>query len=322
MAESGYPLITVGITCFNAEDTIARAIFSAFSQDWPNLEILIVDDCSTDRSVSVIEEIIKNDKRAKLIRHKINKGPAAARNTLLRNAEGEFIAFFDDDDVSMKNRVSTQVGRLLDYETKTGCRRVACYARGIRYYPNGYKKPLPAIGSKGEKIPNGSGVANYLLFYQKRYDWFYGAGVPACSLMARVSLFKEVGWFDECLRRVEDADFAVRLALKGGHFIGTTEPLFIQYATSSLDKSPEKNLESEQEIVRKHKAYLVSIGYYYYALHWPELRYWHFKRQYFRFISVLTRLFLRYPIMVLKHLLSTGPRRLLHEHKMRRKFSQ
>ena len=46
------PLITVGITCFNAEDTIARAVTSAFKQNWPNLEIVIVDDCSSDSSMT------------------------------------------------------------------------------------------------------------------------------------------------------------------------------------------------------------------------------------------------------------------------------
>jgi len=315
----GIPFVTVGLTCFNAENTIGRAIDSALVQDWPNLEVVIVDDCSSDGSVSVIKDSIAgNEKRVRLIQHEKNKGPASARNTLLQYARGEFIVFFDDDDESLACRVSQQLEKLTDYEARTGMRLVACYASGIRRYPNGYIKDLPAIGSRGEEVPKGSDVADYLLLYRKRSGWFYGSGVPACALMARISVFGDVGGFDANLRRVEDADFAIRLALKGGHFIGTKEPLFVQYSTNALDKSPEKNLEAEQKVVEKNKAYLRSIGRYYYAMHWPKLRYWHFKRQYGRFALELMGLFVRNPIAVLTHLMATGPQRLWHEQRMRR----
>lgn len=312
-------LVTIGLTCFNAEDTIGRAIASALSQDWPYFEVLIVDDCSTDNSVAVINDAIMGDERARLIQHELNKGPAAARNTLLREARGEFVVFFDDDDKSLNCRVTRQVVTIAEYEARTGNSLVACYAGGIRLYPNGYKKDLPAIGSRGREVPRGSGVADYLLLYRKRKGWFYGSGTPACSLMARKSLFLEVGGFDERLRRVEDVDFAIRLALKGGQFIGTSDRLFIQYASNAPDKSPEMNLESEQELVEKNKTYLDSIGRYYYALHWPKLRYWHFKHRYGRFTLELMSLIFRYPIEVLIHLIATGPQRIWHEVQMRRR---
>lgn len=311
------PFVTIGLTCFNAEDTIGRAIASALAQDWPNFEVVIVDDCSADGSVAAIKDAIRGEERARLICHELNKGPAFARNTLLREAKGEFIVFFDDDDESLSYRVTQQLETLAEYEARTGKSLVVCYAGGIRRYPNGYTKDLPAIGSCGEEVPKGSGVADYLLFYRKRSDWFYGSGVPACALMARMLLFVEVGGFDADLRRVEDADFAIRLALKGGHFIGTDARLFIQYATNAADKSPEKNLEAEQKVVDKNKAYLRSIGRYYYALHWPKLRYWHFRHQYGRFALELMGLFIRNPIAVLTHLMATGPQRLWHELRMR-----
>ena len=98
-------LVTIGITCFNAEETIKRAIRSALGQDWQNIEILVVDDCSTDSSVEIITKAITNDSRARLIKHVKNCGPAGARNTILDQACGEFIAFFDDDDESMPGRI-------------------------------------------------------------------------------------------------------------------------------------------------------------------------------------------------------------------------
>ena len=93
-----YPLITVGITCFNAEDTIGRAIESALEQDWPNKEIIVVDDISSDGSVEVIKSY--SGRGVMLVAHLENTGPGGARKSLLDAANGELLAFFDDDDES------------------------------------------------------------------------------------------------------------------------------------------------------------------------------------------------------------------------------
>jgi len=313
------PLVTIGVTCFNAEDTISRAIASALAQDWLNLEVLIVDDGSSDASVATVNEAILGESRARLLRHKHNIGPAGTRNTIIREARGEFIAFADDDDESLPGRISAQVNRIVTYETQTGASLVACYVSGERRYSNGYIKPLPAIGSVGSDAPNGPSLAGYILINVRNPKWFYGAGVPACALMARKQTFAAVNGFDETLRRVEDNDFAVRLAFRGGHFIGTAEKALIQHSTAAVDKSPEKNLEAEQKLVEKNAHYLQSIGRYYYARHWPKLRYCHFKRRYDLFALELLGLVSRDPVAVLGHLFQTGPSRLLHEWRMRRR---
>jgi glycosyltransferase involved in cell wall biosynthesis len=315
--EVSAPLVTIGITCFNAADTIARAVGSALAQDWPNLEVVIVDDFSADGSTDVVMSAIEDEPRAKLIRHSCNLGPAAARNTILSEAGGEFIAFFDDDDESLTGRISNQVRTLAAYEQRIGVRLIACYASGMRRYPNGYNLALPAIGSRGEQVPNGPEVADYLLIYRRRSDWFYGSGTPACSLLARRSTFVAVGDFDSELRRVEDADFAIRLGLMGGHFVGTHQILFVQHSTNASDKSPERNLEAQQRLACKHKAYLESVGSFEYAKRWSRLRYWHFSRRYGRFVLEFLGLLLRYPVAATWHLLNTGPRRLWHERRMR-----
>jgi glycosyltransferase involved in cell wall biosynthesis len=294
-----------------------RAVESAMAQDWPNFEVLIVDDCSTDNSTNVVTATIAGDARARLIRHSCNLGPAAARNTVLSEGRGAFIAFFDDDDESLSARIAEQINTLVAYEERTGIKLIACYASGIRRYPNGYTLTLPAIGSLGEP-PNSSAIADYLLTYRLRLEWFYGSGTPACALLARRSTFAAVGGFDPELRRLEDADFAIRLGLKGGHFIGTRKVLFVQYSTDAPDKSPARNLEAQQRLACKYKPYLESIGRFEYAKRWPKLRYWHFKRRYGRFVLELLGLLMRYPLAVTSHLLKTGPRRLWHERRMRR----
>jgi glycosyltransferase involved in cell wall biosynthesis len=316
--EVSEPLVTIGITCFNAADTILRAVESALSQDWPNIEVVIVDDCSTDGSAKVVMAAIANEPRAKFIRHSCNLGPGAARNTILSEARGEYVSYFDDDDESLPTRISGQVKTLAAHEELLGLGLIACYATGIRRYPNGYSTELPAIGSRGAETPHGADVANYLLTYRRRPDWFYGSGTPACSLMARRSTFAAVGGFDNEMRRSEDADFAIRLALMGGHFVGTQQTLYVQYSTSAADKSPERNLEAQGLLAYKHRAYLDSIGRFEYAKRWPRLRYWHFSRRYGRFFLEFAALWVRYPFAVSRHILSTGPRRIWHERRIGR----
>jgi glycosyltransferase involved in cell wall biosynthesis len=311
-------LVTVGVTCFDARETISRALASARGQDWPRLEIVVVDDFSTDGSVDIVRLLIASEPRARLIRHWRNLGVGAARNTVLANSQGKFIAFFDDDDESLPSRVGEQVRILREYEAATGAGLVACYAGGERRYPNGYQVDTPAIGSRGPRIV-GPAMADYLLVFKRKTGWFYGSGVPACALLARRTTFEAVGGFDSNQRRLEDVDFAIRLALRGGHFVGTAERLYVRNMTQSSDKSPEADLAAHSSLAEKHCAYLEGTGRYFYARRWPRLRYWHFKRRYDRFLLEFLSLLLRNPIEVTRHILATGPARLVHEHKMRRR---
>lgn len=313
------PLITIGVTCYNAANTIQRALKSALAQDWENREIIVVDDVSSDESCAVVEAMAAAHPQIKLIRHDKNRGPAAARNTISQHANGAYIAFFDDDDESLPPRIRTQYERLSSYEHETGVHFVACFASGTRLYPNGYTLDLKAIGTQ-PPIPHGEGMADRILFFGGPKHWQWG-GTPTCSLMIASDVLRRIGGFDENLRRVEDIDLAARLSLAGGHFIGCPEKLFIQHATWASDKNAEANLESELLIVEKHKAYLQSRGRYAYAREWPKIRYHHFKRNYPAMLAALVGLWLRHPLAVTRHFLTTGPARLVHEFKMKRKPS-
>ena len=313
------PLVTFGITCFNAADSIGRAIASAAAQDWPNLEIIIVDDCSTDNSVATIEQAIANLPNARLVKHTTNKGVGGARQTILDNARGEFLAFGDDDDESQPTRISQQVQRVLDYEGEVGVNLIACYASGQRIYPNGHRLVIKAIGTQ-PIIPHGPEMADRMLFFRTIPGWDYG-GTPACSLLARTNTMKAAGGFDMAFRRVEDIDWAIRLALLGGHFIGCTGDLYHQRATTGSDKTAEKNVDAELQLVEKHKSYLQDIGYYTYARLWPRLRFYYFTRNYVGMAGVFVTLLIRYPLPVLRHILRTGPARLRRDAAISRKVT-
>lgn len=309
------PRITIGILCYNAAATIARAIASATAQDWPDIEIVVVDDNSSDDSLRIIQDYAARDPRIKVIANAANKGASANRQAVLDAASGAFVAFFDDDDESQPNRLRVQYNHIIETENKTGNKLVACYASGIRIYPNGYTKPLPAIGSHGA-APQGTAMADRLLFFGGDNLAFYGFGTPTCALMARIETFITAGGFDPAFRRVEDIDFAVRLALKGGIFTGSAEPVFIQHATQGSDKSHDRNLEAEIQLADKHRAYLETRRRYRYAQVWPKIRHAHFRRNYPKMLGLLLGLWLRHPVAVTRHILTTGPARLRHERKI------
>ncbi|MEZ0246224.1 MAG: glycosyltransferase family 2 protein [Methylophilaceae bacterium] len=312
---SSAPLITVGVTCYNASDTIARAIASAAGQDWPNLEIVVVDDGSADNSLEVIKALALSDSRIRLIPHGNNRGCAAARNTIIKEAKGAFLAFFDDDDASHPERVRRQYEYITSYEQATNAQLVACYASGVRHYPNGYQMPLQAIGSE-PGIPVGRVLVDYLLAFVRPHGIFFGTGTPTCSLMARRETFQAVGDFDIAMRRQEDADFAVRLGMLGGHFIGTREPLFFQYASAGSDKNAKAEHDSLTHLLHKNREYLDERGLYRYMLGWAEIRYSHFNHEPMKALVALLKLALRFPVRTSRHFAVSAIRRYRHERKI------
>jgi glycosyltransferase involved in cell wall biosynthesis len=309
-------LVTIGITCFNASKTIERAINSAINQDWTNKEIIIVDDNSEDDSAEIIKKFDLTKYSIKFYKHKINKGPAGSRNTIINKALGKYLVFFDDDDFSEVNRMTSQYHTIKKYEKKLNTKKILCFASGKRIYPTGYNFKIRAIGSLNNKALFGKLIPDYLLLFKTNKKFFYGAGIPSCAIMANLSIFKSLNGYDEQFRRIEDADFAIRFALDGGYFVGSKKELFIQYSTRGNDKSNSMNLVAEKLIVKKHKSYLDEMNLFFHAYNWPILRFYHFEKTYFKFIILLLKLFARNPILTLVHLLKTGPKRLRHEIKM------
>ncbi|MDD4274563.1 MAG: glycosyltransferase [Desulfobacter postgatei] len=90
-------LVSVIMPCYNAEQFLEESVSSVLNQTYKNLELIVVDDGSTDRSLDILKKIQTKDKRLHIIQQK-NKGPAPARNKGLKNARGNFIAFLDSDD--------------------------------------------------------------------------------------------------------------------------------------------------------------------------------------------------------------------------------
>lgn len=293
-------LVTVALCCFDAEDTIGRAVRSAIAQDWANIEILICDDASSDGSLEILRQLEKQDSRIKVLVNEVNLGAGGTRAKLVDAAKGEFICFFDDDDESCPERVAEQVENIISCERATGNMLVASYAGGKRHLADGRVFDAPAIGSKGLP-PCGPKVAEALLINRRRPAWFYGSSVPTCSLMARKSTIVAVGNFDPDQRRLQDVEFAVRLALQGGCFTGTSRRLYSRYITPGPDKGPDIQLASWMSIIDRHQFYLKSIGRFEYAKQWHHIRYWKAKRRYDRVVMGVLTMLAWHPLVTAQH---------------------
>lgn len=105
-----HDLVSVITPNYNCASFIGETIESVLSQTYKNWEMLIIDDCSTDNSIEIIEEYIKKDIRIKLFKTRCNSGsPIEPRNIGVKNAQGSFIAFLDSDDLWLPDKIERQL---------------------------------------------------------------------------------------------------------------------------------------------------------------------------------------------------------------------
>ncbi|MFD2628876.1 glycosyltransferase family 2 protein [Oceanobacillus kapialis] len=107
------PKVSVILPAYNAEEGVGTAIESILTQTWSNLELLVVDDCSPDNTVGVVEKYVEQDARVKLFSTPVNSGPYVARNIALKEATGEFVTINDADDWSHAEKLEKQVRHLI-----------------------------------------------------------------------------------------------------------------------------------------------------------------------------------------------------------------
>jgi len=103
------PLVTVIVTAFNVAGTIAAAVASLRAQTWHRIEIIVVDDCSTDGTTDVVRDLAARDPRVRLIVNRSNIGTYLSRNRAMAQARGAYITFQDADDWSHPQRIERHV---------------------------------------------------------------------------------------------------------------------------------------------------------------------------------------------------------------------
>jgi GT2 family glycosyltransferase len=208
------PLVTVVIPAFNAESTIARALRSALVQDYPALEVIVVDDASSDATAEIVEHLV--DQRIRLLSLPQNRGVSGATNAGIAAANSEFIAFLDADDEWLPGKIRKQMAII---SGRPDMSLVTCCC---------------AFDSLGRQRFSGEPPAGPDTEYWRAY--LLESRVAKSCALARRSFLTTVGPFDEELPVAEDQDMWIRLALAGavGH---VHETLVIRHDTGgSLTK--------------------------------------------------------------------------------------
>ncbi|MCX7568337.1 glycosyltransferase family 2 protein [Sulfitobacter sp. F26169L] len=127
------PVITVIMPAWNAQDTILYTARSILRQTWRPLELIIVDDASTDDTWQVMQKVAKSDKRVKILRNSVNVGPYVSKNIALTHATGEFVTGHDADDWALPQRLENHMR-----EAYFGERNLdASLCHMVRMHPNG-----------------------------------------------------------------------------------------------------------------------------------------------------------------------------------------
>lgn len=104
--------VSIVMSCYNAENTIEKAIQSVLNNTYKNIELIIIDDCSTDNSLKIISK--QRDSRIKVIKHKRNLGAGVSRKDGIKVATGDYIGFCDSDDILLEKHIENLVNAAVE----------------------------------------------------------------------------------------------------------------------------------------------------------------------------------------------------------------
>jgi glycosyltransferase involved in cell wall biosynthesis len=234
------PTLSVVIPTYNQASLLPEAIASVRAQQWPNLEIIVVDDGSTDDTKKVLNHLT-SDRGLRWFSQN-NAGAAAARNRGIEAATGEWIAFLDADDLWLPAKLAIQFEQLETHRADFS------FTDSRLRFANGHESEL--------RCP----IFEQPLFHQLLTGNLFGTP----TVVLRKSCFKKVGLFDEQLSTGEDWDMWLRLASTFTH-VWVQQPLSV-VRTISQSKFPVRTLASCTLHVLER---LFSCKHV--TKHWPEV---------------------------------------------------
>lgn len=212
------PSVTIIIPAYKAEVYIKEALSSIAKQTYNRWEVIVVEDAYKDRTESIVKEFSASvpQNQVKYIRHEVNKGLGATRNTAIRYSQGQYLAFLDHDDIWQSNHLEVLLNFIQQKNADIAYSASALFRENIEDV-YGYIKP-----SKDE-------LDNFPISLCQR-----NFVVPSATLVTKSSLFK-VGLMseDRKIHGCEDMDCWIKLALNGYKFAYTEQ------ATCYYRKHPE-----------------------------------------------------------------------------------
>lgn len=189
------PTVSIIIPTYNRAHLVGRAIQSVLNQTYKDFELIIVDDGSTDNTEDITKEFQKKNERINYIRHEKNKGGSAARNTGIKVARGEYIAFLDSDDEWLPTKLEKQTSYFNKCPNSVGAIYCLSYSQDDS---SGYTKKSSPSNMKHGNI----------------YKFLLNGWCPSAtsSIILKAQVFEKSGVFDESLPSFQDYDLWIRVA--------------------------------------------------------------------------------------------------------------
>lgn len=225
-------MVSVIIPAYNCEKTIVEAVESVLKQTYRDFELLIIEDCSKDNTVAVIEDLAKKDDRIKLLLNEKNSGASYSRNRGVKEAKGKWIAFLDSDDMWTPDKLEKQL-QLAEKNSE-----------GVLFYTA--SAFMNEEGKRFEYIMNAQEKISYKELLKKNL-------VSCSSVLVKSEVMKEIKMPGDDMS--EDYFVWLKLTKDYGYAYGLDEPLLI-YRLMGESKSSNR-LKAAKMTYNTYKA----IGY-------------------------------------------------------------
>lgn len=231
------PLVSVVIPLYNREKTVQRAVDSVLNQTYTNIEVIVVDDGSTDKSVDKLKKY-EGDSRIRVFCQEKNRGANAARNRGIKESQGEYIAFQDSDDEWLPCKLEKQIL----YMINNG------YLASFCSYRRHYGQNAQIIPEMRERVNHES--------LRKRLRKGNVVGTP--TLVIHKQIVDGVGMFDEIMPRLQDYEFVIRI-IKQFDMCYIDEPLVNEYQLNDSISLNQEGLAQAQVLLMKKHADFIDI---------------------------------------------------------------
>jgi glycosyltransferase involved in cell wall biosynthesis len=231
-------LISVIIPSYNSGKFLAEAIESVVNQTFGDIEIIVVNDGSTDDTERIVREWQQRDRRIKYINHQINKGLAAARNTGIRAAKGQYIALLDADDVWLPQKLEVQL-KLLEEGSE--------FVYSDRFYLIDDKRTNQSYFVSQDITPcQGKGRACLPALIKKSF-------LSSSTVIMDRKIIEQIGFYDKSLSASEDYDFWIRILYHDFKINFSFQPLIYQrYHRGQMRNDIFKMRLSRYIVFKKH----------------------------------------------------------------------
>ena len=242
--------VSIVLPVYNGEKYLRESLDSILEQSFVDWELVIVNDCSTDSSIEIVEEYIKKDNRIRLINNDVNKKLPASLNIGFEQAKGEYLTWTSDDNIYLKTAIEKMVEYLDTHDDMLVC------------------AGMKSIDENGKVFAEWGAYTDDFMFYLD--------GVGAC-FMYRREVIDDIGGYDTGMFLVEDYEYWLRILTHYGSIGYINEKLYLyRFHGNSLTGTRKRDIRTQ--LLRLRRRYFENIMNHY------ESDFYYLTRMYVEFL--------------------------------------